>query len=78
MAGKKLLPPNPKDFTDPFNAGQMVGMLTILMFIEKNGGISEEMMQRVKWTCANNASVFFQVPSEDIFLTLDNLVKEIK
>ncbi len=59
MAGKTLLPPNPKDFSDPFNAGQMVGMLTILMFIEKNKGINDKMIQDLKWTCAENASDFF-------------------
>lgn len=77
MDGKIPPQPDPKDFTDPFNAGQMMGMVTMLTFIEKNGGINDEMLQELKWKCANNAAVFLKKPAEDIFLSIDSLVKEI-
>lgn len=78
MVGKTLHQPNPKDFSDPFNAGQMVGMLTVLTFIEERGSINDKMLQELKWMCADNASEFFQKPAEDVFLLIDNLVKDIK
>lgn len=78
MDGKRLPHPSAKDLSDPFGAGQMIGMITILTFIEKNGGINADMLQDLKWTCANNASVFLDKPAEDIFLSIDSLVKEIK
>lgn len=78
MAGKTLHQSNPKDSSDPFNAGQMVGMLTVLTFIEERGSISDKMLQELKWTCATNASEFFQKPAEDVFLLINNLVKDIK
>lgn len=65
------------NFKDPFNAGQMVGMLVILAFIEKNGGITTEIIDQVKQTCANNVQPYFEKPVEDIFLMIDNMVKEI-
>lgn len=65
------------DFKDPFNAGQMVGMLVMLAFIEKNGGITTEIIDQIKQTCANNVQVYFEKPTEDIFLMIDNMVKDI-
>lgn len=67
----------PKDITDPFDAGQMVGMLVILTFIEKNNGIPKEMLEQLKWVTADNASAYLDKPTEDVFLMIDNLVKEI-
>lgn len=77
MAGKTQLHLQNNNFKDPFNAGQMVGMLVMLSFIEKNGGITTEIIDQVKQTCANNVQVFFNKPTEDIFLMVDNMVKEI-
>ena len=68
----------PKDFKDPFNAGQMIGMLVMLTFLENNDGIPEEAIDKLRWTCATNASVFMDKPAEDIFLMIDNIVKDIK
>lgn len=65
------------DFNDPFNAGQMIGMLVMLTFIEKNGGITQEVINRVKDLAADNVQEYFDKPTEDIFLMVDNLVKEI-
>lgn len=65
------------NFKDPFNAGQMVGMLVVLTFIERNGGITQDIIEQVKQTCADNVQVFFDKPTEDIFLMIDNMVKDI-
>ncbi len=79
MAGKQLAPQlNEKDANDPFNAGQMVGMLVMLTFIEKNKVITQDMIDQIKWSCANNVQGFLQSPSEDIFLMVNNMVKEIE
>lgn len=67
-----------KDFTDPFNAGQMVGILVMLTFIEKNNGIPKEALETIKHTAANNVQEYFGKPTEDIFLMIDGLVKEIE
>jgi hypothetical protein len=78
MAGKAQPQSQSKDYKDPFNAGQMVGMLVILMFIEENGGITSDLIDSIKKVCAYNAEIFFEKPSEDIFLMVKNMVKEIK
>lgn len=68
---------NNKDFKDPFNAGQMVGMLVTLSFIEKNKGIPEEVLDNLKEVAANNVQEYFNKPTEDIHLMINNLVKEM-
>ena len=65
------------DFKDPFNAGQMVGMLVMLVFIEKNKGISAPVLEELKQVAANNAQEYLDKPSEDIYLMVDKLVNEI-
>lgn len=65
------------DFKDPFNAGQMVGMLVMLTFIEQHNGIPADALEKIKEACANNAQTFLQKPTEDIYLMIDNLVAEI-
>lgn len=77
MAGKKQPQPNSKDFADPFNAGQMVGMLVMITFLENHQGIPIEKIEQLKWVCANNASVFLDKPPEDVFLLINNIVKEM-
>lgn len=77
MAGKPLHQAQTRDFNDPFNAGQMVGMLVMLTFIEQNNGIHADILEQIKQIAANNAQVFLQKPTEDIFLMVDNLVAEI-
>jgi len=67
-----------KDFTDPFDAGQLVGMLVMLKFIECNNGIEEDTLERLMTTTADTLQGYFERPSEDIHLIIDNLVKEIK
>lgn len=66
------------DFSDPFSAGQLVGMLVVLTFIEKNNGIPKEFLDKLKTSCADKSAEFLQKPPEDIFLLVDSLVKEIK
>lgn len=66
-----------KDFKDPFNAGQMIGMLVMLTFIEQNHGITEEALNKIRWICANNAQHYLEKPTEDIFLMVESIVKEI-
>lgn len=65
------------DFTDPFDAGQMVGMLVMLKFIEKNNGIPEIVLDQLTAVTTANLQNYFQKPSEDIHLMIDNLVKEM-
>ena len=65
------------DFKDPFTAGQMVGMLVMLTFIEKNEGIPAVVLERLKQAAANNVQDYFKKPTEDIFLMVDNMVEEI-
>lgn len=77
MDGKKPVPQKNRDFTDPFDAGQMVGMLVMIAFMEKQKHLSAESLEKLKWVCADNASVFLKKPTEDVFLTIDNLVKEM-
>lgn len=77
MAGKAQLQFQNKDYNDPFNAGQMVGMLVMVTFIEKNGGITSDIIDQIKQTCARNIEPFLGKPSEDIFLMVDNMIKEI-
>lgn len=68
----------PGDFKDPFNAGQMMGMVTALMFIEQHGGIDNELLQKVKYTCATNMEEYIDSPAEDILMMLDIIVKEME
>lgn len=77
MDGKKQLL-QPKDFNDPFSAGQMVGMLVMLTFIENHPEMTVDAFERLKWTCAENAQAYLDKPTEDIFLFIDNLVKDMK
>lgn len=77
MAGKTQHLPNSKDFSDPFNAGQMVGMLVMVTFLEKNPQIPRENIEKLKWVCANNAGVFLGKPAEDVFLIIDHIVEEM-
>lgn len=66
------------NFKDPFNAGQMVGMLVMLTFIEKNKGIPEKVLLELKDVAALNVQEYFDKPAEDIHLMINNLVQEIR
>lgn len=74
----KLKRVDPRDFNDPFNAGQMIGMMMILAFIEKNPKIPKAGIESIKWACANNVSSFFDKHPEDIFLMVNSLINEIE
>lgn len=65
-------------FNDPFSVGQLIGMLVILTFIEKNGGIPKDYLEKIKAACADRSSEFLQQPTEDIFLMVDRLVDDIR
>lgn len=77
MVGNRLHQRPIDEFKDPFNAGQMVGMLVMLSIIEKNNGITESSLQEIKSITANNLQVFFNKPTEDIFLMINDIVKRI-
>lgn len=77
MDGKKHVRLNSKDFNDPFHAGQMVGMLVMMTFFEKNQAIPDRMLDELRQVTAENAAVFLQIPVEDVHLMIDNLVKEM-
>lgn len=78
MDGK--LPPRASktDFSDPFNAGQMVGMLVMLTFVETNKGIPIPVLEKLKMVTATNLEAYFDKPVEDIFLMVDRLVDKIE
>jgi len=65
------------DFKDPFNAGQMMGMLVILTFIEQQKGIHEKTLSEIKSAVVHNLQVYIDKPEEDIYLIVDEMVKEI-
>lgn len=67
-----------KDLTDPFNAGQMLGIITTLMFLEKEKHIPEDMLQKIKHQSAKNLEEYLQKPSEDILLMVNDIIKDKK
>lgn len=77
MAGNLLHQLPIDEFKDPFNAGQMVGMLVMLTVIENNEGISKQSLQKIKEITASNLQVYFDKPTEDIFLMINDIVKDI-
>ena len=78
MAGKVQPLSSKINSKDPFTAGQMVGMLVALTFVEQNQGISIEVLEKIKQASADSVQEYFEKPTEDIFLMIDNIVKEIK
>ncbi len=56
----------------------MVGMLVALTFIEQNDGIDASLLEKLKKVSADSVQEYFEKPTEDIFLMIDNIVKEIK
>lgn len=78
MAGKQQHQVQKKDFNDPFQAGQMVGMLVMLTFLEKNKGIPDEALQQLKWVTATNVESYFKKPAEDIFLMVNGMIGDIE
>lgn len=78
MTGKKIHPVLTNDFKDPFDVGQMVGLIVALTFIENNGGIKKDFLRHVKFTAAEKVQDFFDKPTEDIFLMIDDLVKQVE
>jgi hypothetical protein len=65
------------DLNDPFSVGQLVGMLVILTYIENNNGINQDHLEKLKMACADKSANYLQKPTEDIFLLVNNLVKNI-
>jgi hypothetical protein len=55
----------------------MVGMLVMLTFIEQNNGVPKQAMEKIKWTAATNASIYFDKPAEDVFLMIDSIIRDI-
>lgn len=68
--------PQKQKFNDPFAAGQLVGMMVILTFIERDGGISEDMLYQLKFKAADELQGYFNEPTEDICLKVEKIVDE--
>lgn len=64
--------------SEPFVVGQYVGMMVILTFIENNNGINKDFLARLKSACAEQSANAMDKPTEDIYLMVDELVKNIK
>lgn len=62
---------------DDFSAGQLVGMLVLLKFLETHENITQTGLDNLKNITALQLEDFFEIPSEDIHLFIENLVKEI-
>lgn len=77
MVGK-MAHQHPIDYSDPFSAGQMVGMLVMLTYIEQNEGITSDVIDQLKKVAAENVQEYLDKPTEDIHLMIENIVKEIK
>lgn len=80
MDGKKQpqLPRLPRESSvDPFDAGQMVGMLVVLKFVERNRGIPVAILEELMSVTADNLQEYFDKPSEDIHLMIENLTKDM-
>ena len=77
MAGNPRRQAQTKDFKDPFNAGQMMGMLMMLTFIEQNNGIPPKALEKIKWQTAANLEIYLEKPAEDIFLMINSIIKDI-
>lgn len=60
---------------DHQRAGQLIGMMTILSYIERNGGITQDMIDRIKRKSASDLEKYFDCPYEDIILKLDNIME---
>ena len=56
----------------------MVGMLVALTFVEQNDGIDASLLEKLKTLAADSVQEYFEKPSEDIILMIDNIVKEIE
>lgn len=78
MAGNQLPQSLKNDINDPFSAGQLMGMLVVLTFIEKNDGVSQAVLSNLKNITATGLEQYLESPSEDIFLMVENLIKDIK
>lgn len=65
------------DFKDPFSAGQLAGMLVILTYLENNKAMAPEIFQGLKRISADGLSEYFDKPSEDIFLMMEEIVDNI-
>lgn len=67
-----------KNFKDPFSAGQMIGMLTMLCYIQKRGRIERKELEEIMQRSASSVQEYFNKPTEDIILMVDQMTKEIK
>lgn len=66
-----------EELNDPFSVGQLVGMLVILTYIENNKGIQQDQLEKLKLACADKSANYLQKPTEDIFLFVNELIKNI-
>lgn len=66
------------NLNDPFSVGQLVGMMVILTYIEENDGIPKDFLDQLKNSCAEKSADYLERPAEDVFLLVDNLVKDIQ
>jgi hypothetical protein len=61
---------------DDFVAGQLVGMVVMLTFFEKHDEIPEEVLDKLKFKSGEQLQSYFEKPTEDIFLMIDQIVDE--
>lgn len=67
-----------KNYDDPFSVGQIVGMMVVLTYIEQNGGIEIELLEKLNQVCAEKSAGYLERPPEDVFLLINELVKDIE
>lgn len=65
------------DFDSPFSAGQCIGLMVLLEFLERNPDTTEEFRYKLKNKAAEGARVYMKIPTEDIHLIVSDLVEEI-
>lgn len=63
---------------DPFSIGQLIGIMVILTFVENNDGITKDFLDQLKRTCAEKSADALGKLTEDVYLIVDDLVKNIK
>lgn len=73
-----MIDPASTDMNDPFVIGQLIGMLVILTYIENNNGINKEFLGQLKMVCAEKSADGLEQPVEDMFLIVEELVKNLK
>lgn len=72
--------PQSYDEKDSFFSGQMVGMIVLVKLIEETPKIMDnpEVLEKLRWKCAQNLESYFEQPAEDILLNIDRIKEATK